>query len=130
METVDFIQPVQVPSVEDFLADYPRFTALATGPARPLFTALFQPHNVIRAQVVAELGYPSVLAVADQCQRYARDVGDIHLDNFTKQAVGAAMCTLMEANGFKKTKKKRSVPHEAFVTGEVYERDYCLTAEL
>jgi hypothetical protein len=122
MRTVEFTQSVQIPSMGDFLKAYPRFSTLVHGPGRALFEAIFQPGNVVCAQIVAELGYPSVLAVAAQCQRISEEVEGLALNDFTKQGVGAAMCTLMEANGFRKTNTKKSVPHKAFIKAEVYVR--------
>ena len=42
--------------------------------------------------------------------------------DFDKQFIGAVVCSLMEANGYEKTGKKRSIPHNAFTKGEVYAR--------
>lgn len=39
---------------------------------------------------------------------------------FEKQAIGALVRILMEANGFKKTGIKRAIAHREFTKGEVY----------
>ena len=47
---------------------------------------------------------------------------NLKADSFTKQFIGSVICALMEANGYKKTGTKKSVPHELFSTGEFYKR--------
>lgn len=122
MQTVTFQQPVQLPQVEDFLVKYPRFSALAAGAGNRIFNQIMQPEVFINARAAADFGLPSVLAVAEMCKMASEEPGAPQLDSFTKQFVGAAICSLMEANGYKKTDNKRSVPHPSFTVGEVYAR--------
>ena len=114
---------VFLPETTDVLKKYSRYTSLATGEGRFLLDLIMQPDVVLKAQVLAEFGLPSVLAVAEPCkQAIEANAGSLELGSFTKQFIGAAICVLMEANGYKKTGTKKSVPHPSFSTGEFYER--------
>lgn len=73
--------------------------------------------------MLANYGYPSVLGVARKCQALIEKSGEIESDSFTKQFIGSVICSLMEANGYKKTGTKKRVPHELFTSGEFYERN-------
>ena len=98
-------------------------TKLVTGEGRFLFDLIMQPEVLIRAQVLADFNLPSVLGVAESCHlAIDENAGSTSLDSFTKQFIGAAICVLMEANEFRKTGTKKSVPHPSFTIGEFYER--------
>jgi hypothetical protein len=122
MEKQEFCQTVFLPSIEEFAEKYPRYSSFVRGDGRFLYDVIMRPIVLIRAQMAAYFGYPSVLAVAADCKQAIEKEGGIVFDNFTKQFVGSAICALMEANGYKKTGVKKSVPHESFVTGEYYEK--------
>jgi hypothetical protein len=120
MEKQEFNQTVFLPNLDEFTGKYPRYSGFATGEGRFLYELIMRPSVVIRAQAASYFGYPSVLAVAEDCRRVIEAQDKVVLDNFTKQFIGSVICALMEANGFKKTGTKRSVPHESFKTGEYY----------
>jgi hypothetical protein len=88
-----------------------------TGTGEALFSRIMQPTVLQLAQSAAEFGLPSVLAIAIELAD-----GQDPLSPFERQFCGAVVCVLMEANGYQKTGKKRSVPHRLFTTGEVYTR--------
>lgn len=121
MQTQAFHQTVFIPSVDDFIEKYPRYSGLVQGEGRFLYDLIMQPAAIIRAQAASYFGYPSVLAVAEECKQAISQQEKILFDNFTKQFIGSAVCALMEANGYKKTGTKRNVPHESFKVGEYYE---------
>lgn len=121
MKDHTFPTTVTLPDVDDFLKKYPRFSTLANGIGRPLFDAIMQPELFINARVLADYGYPSVLAVADVCQSIIDANADLSpTDSMVKQYIGSVVCTLMEANGYKKSEKKKSVPHKLFSVAEHY----------
>ncbi len=123
MQTQTINETVQIPEVDDFIKKYPRYTKLVSGEGRFLFNLIMQPKVLNAARVVADFGLPSVLVVAEQCRAAVEEAaGPVSLDSFTKQFIGAAVCVLMEANGYMKTGTKKSVPHASFSTGEFYVR--------
>jgi hypothetical protein len=115
---------VNLPEVDDFLDKYSRYTKFVSGEGRFLFDLIMQPEVLVAAQVLADFKLPSVLAVAEQCRLATEESrGSVSLVSFTKQFIGAAICVLLEANGYRKTGIKKSVPHPSFTVGEFYERD-------
>ena len=121
MKTQTVRHAVKLPEVADFLEKYPRYTQLVQGDGRFLFDLIMQPDNLFLAQAASHYKLPSVLSVAECCRVAIEEHEDsIELDSFTKQFVGAAICVLMEANGYRKTGTKKSVPHPSFSTGEFY----------
>ena len=121
MQTQTVSYTIQLPSIDDFLAKYPRYTKLVNADGNFLFELIMQPEVFLQASVLADFGSPSVLAVAELCRKAAEEkAGPITLDSFTKQFIGAAICTLMEANGYQKSGTKKSVPHPSFSIGEFY----------
>jgi hypothetical protein len=122
MKSLDYSMHVNLPEIEEFLESYSRYSSLVSGEGRPLFEAIMQPDVFIRASVISDIGLPAVLAVADDSRRIADANKKVSLDNFTKQFIGSVVCSLMEANGYSKTGRKRRVPHESFSVGECYRR--------
>jgi hypothetical protein len=121
MKTQTVRHAVKLPEVADFLDKYPRYTQLVQGGGRFLFDLIMQPDNLFLAQAASHYKLPSVLSVAECCRVAIEEHEDsIELDSFTKQFIGAAICVLMEANGYRKTGTKKSVPHPSFSTGEFY----------
>lgn len=118
MQTQTISYTIQLPNVDDLLAKYPRYTKLVNGEGKPLFDLIMQSEMFLKAQVLADFGLPSVLAAAEPCRLATEKKGG--LDSFTKQFIGAAICVLMEANGYQKTGTKKSVPHPSFSIGEFY----------
>jgi hypothetical protein len=112
---------INLPETDDLLARYPRYTKLVTGEGQFLFELIMQPEMFLQCSILADFGLPSVLGVAEACRvAIDEDAGAISMDSFTKQFIGAAVCVLMEANGYQKTGTKKSVPHPSFSIGEFY----------
>jgi hypothetical protein len=110
-------------TADDFLRKYPRFKTFIEGKGEGLFKAIMQPDVVIEAMVLANYGYPSVLAVAKQSEEILTNPEQAGDNNFAKQFVGSVICAVMEANGYEKSGTKKSVPHKFFNVGEIYERN-------
>ena len=120
-EKVEFT--VTLYDIHGFLRKYPRFKKFAHGDGKALFDEIMKKEVFIEASVLANYGYPSVLAVAKKCHEIIVNSDDLNADSLIKQFIGSVICTLMEANGYKKTGTKKSVPHELFSVGEFYERN-------
>ena len=124
MKTQTYRKEVNLPEIDEFIEKYPRYTKFSAGEGRFLYDLIMQPEVLVSAQVVAEFKLPSVLAVAEKCRlAIEENEGSVSLDSFTKQFIGAAVCVLMEANDYRKTGTKKSVPHPSFTIGEFYEQD-------
>ena len=122
MKSQTHFEKVNLPEVDEFLSTYPRYTTLVAGEEKSLYDMIMGSEVFIRARVISDIGYPAVLAVAEDCKIAADTNESITLNGFTKQFVGSAICSLMEANGYRKTGNKKSVPHKAFSVGTCYER--------
>lgn len=120
MNIVKFDKAVVLVGVGEFLVKYPRFSSIIKGDGKKLFNIIMRPQKFIEGSVLADHGYPSVLAVAEESRGVIKRSALLTADSFVKQFIGAAVCSLMEANGYKKTGKKKSVPHELFSVGEHY----------
>ena len=120
METKSYSQPVNLPTLEEFQEKYSSYGKFAGGEGRPLFEHIVSPKSFIYAMVATTLGHPAVAGIADDCFVFVNQTGTTEWRNFTKQFIGAVVCSLMEANGYQKTGKKKSVPHPAFTVGEFY----------
>lgn len=115
---------VTLVDVNDFIKKYPRFSTFVNNEGNVLFDAIVTPGVFVDASVLANYGYPSVLSVAQQCQEIIEKTEGLDANSFTKQFIGSVICSLMEANGYKKTGTKKSVPHKLFTTGEFYEQNF------
>ena len=113
---------VNLPDIEDFLGTYSRYTSLVNGDGKPLFEAIMWPEVFIRAAVISDIGLPAVLAAAEDCRLLVGQDNELSKKPFTKQFIGSVVCSLMEANGYKKTGTKRRVSHQSFSVGECYVR--------
>jgi hypothetical protein len=122
MKSEAFSHEVNLPDVDDFLKSYSRYTTLTGGAGKKIFDSIIQPEVFIKASVISDIGLPAVLSVANESKNIATNESDLTLDNFTKQFIGSVVCSLMEANGYEKTGKKRRVPHESFSVGECYRK--------
>lgn len=110
---------VHIPTLEEFGDRYKQYRNRAAGAGRPLFDLVMRPESFIAAAVMTErLGLPAVVGVAGDC---APVVGRV-MESTDKQFVGALVCSLMLANGYAKTGKKRSIPQDGWTKGEVYNR--------
>lgn len=124
MDDLKFKKDVTVWDHSEFLEKYPRFKEFLSGDGGKLFDEIMKPDVFVSASVLADKGYPSVLAVAEQSKLIISEQGAPGAISFCKQFIGSVICVLMEANGYKKTGKKKSVPHESFSTGECYVLDH------
>ena len=117
MITASFTQHVTLPTVADFALSYPQYGPWAYGSGAVTFAQIMLPETFLAAKVLTDLlGLPAVTAVA--ASAHATSSGALR--RFDKQFAGAAMCCLMEANGYAKTGQKRSVPWKGWTKGEVY----------
>lgn len=121
MQRLEFRFEASIPSREDFGGRFPQYKNYASTEGRVVFDLLMSPASLNSAMVATTMGFPAVTGIAESAvQEFVR--GGKELTDFDKQFIGAVVCSLMEANGYEKTGKKRSIPHKAFTKGEVYER--------
>ena len=121
MQSQSFQLSVNLPSVEDFADRYKQYGQFARGDGQFLFTLLVSPTSFVKAQVATiDLSLPAVAGVAKISYEAVQVQTGIEWSGFIKQFIGAVICCLMEANGFKKTGKKKAIPYHAFTKGELY----------
>ena len=123
MRIQNYTVRVSVPTLDEFAEHYPRYGGLARGDGRFVFDLVMTPETFVAARTVTEaLGLPAVSAIAKECYRlYDKRAGQISAEwNTIKQFTGAVICTLMEANGYKKTGRKLSVSVKHWNRGEFY----------
>ncbi len=109
---------VSVPTLDDFVARFPHYRNRAQAENKVFFDLIMSPASFVKASIANDdLALPAVAGVAKDCA--AAIAGD--LGPTDKQFIGAAVCVLMEKNGYSKTGKKRAIPHKAFSRGEVYQ---------
>ena len=121
MEKQPFRLIVEIPSIEEFAADYRHYGPFANGEGRFLFDLVMAAESFDAARAVTlALGLPAVAGVGNACRLACDQHPELEWRGFTKQYVGALVCKLMEANGFEKTGVKRAIPCRGFTKGEVY----------
>ncbi len=119
MQRLEFSLEAWIPSPEDFGGRFPQYKNYASSGGRAVFDLLMSPASLNSAMVATAMGFPAVTGIAEiAVQEFVR--GGKELTDFDKQFIGAVVCSLMEANRYEKTGKKRSIPHNAFTKGEVY----------
>ena len=122
MESVSFSAKAKVPSVGEFAKRFPMYGPFAEGGGKFLFELITNPESHFRLRVATEdLGFPAVAGIARCCHEEALR-RKVQWSGYLKQYIGAVVCMSMEANGFRKTGTKRTVPHPNFTKGEVYIR--------
>jgi hypothetical protein len=120
----DLTLTVNVPDLADFGAKYKQYGQFARGEGGFLFELLMRPSSFIRMIVATlDLELPAVAGVAKICYEAVSQNPAVDWNYHTKQYIGAVACTMMEANGFNKTGRKKAIPHPGFTKGEVYEID-------
>jgi len=113
---------VNIPSVDEFATQYRQYGNLAKNEYKVIFELLMSPESFTKAKIVTlDLLLPAVAGVAEDCYRTVEEDEIIEWSSRLKQFIGATVASLMLANGFDKTSKKRSIPHHAFTKGEVYQ---------
>lgn len=120
MKIQTYSQPVNLPTIDEFRDKYPQYGNYAENEARFLYDEIVCPKSFIFAMAATKMEFPAVTGVAEECYQLVQTKGTIEWRGFTKQFIGAVVCTLMEANGYEKTGIKKSVPHQKFTKGEVY----------
>ena len=124
METKSITITINTPNTDDFSEKYPQYGPFAKGDGNFLFQAITAPESFIKAKAISDLGYPAVSGVAELCYMAVKNQSVIQWTPYIKQFIGAVVCNLMEANGYDKTGKKKSIPHHAFTKGEVYKCEH------
>lgn len=121
MKTQHAEYQINVPSVEEFAAQYRRDGNFARNEALFLYNLIMSPDSYLRARVATlDLDLPAVAGVAKVCYAAVEGQQTIEWNGRLKQFIGAVVCCLMEANGFSKTGIKKAIPHHAFTKGEMY----------
>lgn len=120
MVSHQFILNVNIPNLDEFRQRFPQYGSFARGDGSILFDLIMTPDSFVRAMIATELGLPAVAGVANNCVKVIERDSTLLLSGHVKQFIGAITCTLMEANGFRKTGTKRSIPHPGFTKGEFY----------
>ena len=120
MITVTFSREIIVPSVTDFVAMYPQYSA-AMNSEGSLFDLVVSAEHILAMVVLTErTNLPAVSAVAPIVTAHCSTRGG--LTRFRKQFSGAVTSCVMQANGFAKTHRKRAVSAEGWSKGEVYSK--------
>ncbi len=122
MKQQKFVFSANIPEEKDFLAKYQTFNNLIkTNDAILVFKLIMTPENLLRCQIATEFGMPAVTAIAEECRVALKNQKKILKNDLQlKQFIGAVVCVLMEANGYKKSNNKKRIPHESFTRGEFY----------
>jgi hypothetical protein len=119
MQRLEFRLEASIPSHEEFGQRFPQYKNYASTGGRVVFDLLMSPASLNSAMVATAMGFPAVAGIAESAIQVF-DHGGKELTDFDKQFIGAVVCSLMEANDYGKTGKKKSIPHKAFTKGEVY----------
>ena len=122
MKSLNFVVRVNVPEVDDVAAAAPQYATFARGDGRFLFDLVMRPESFLNARAVTlELGLPALAGVAEVLVRASDERPGFEFNSFAKQAVGSFLRVLMEANGFRKTDRRKAVPHPAFAKCQMFE---------
>ncbi len=105
---------VNIPSLTDVGERFPQYAGIVREDGRDLYELLTEPRNVVRALLKAQEGAAPVEGVARAAYEPASKLSS------GNRLVGAIVCCIVEANGFEKTGKKRSIPVDGYSRGEVY----------
>ncbi len=116
------------PDKEDFVAHFSHHSKLVEEDGALLWEELTKPEAYLRALVATrDLELPAVAGIAKLAKSVVvQQYGPIEqLDkkfwDRMKQYIGCVMYSVMVANGYKKSGRKRSVPEEFFNKAELYE---------
>jgi hypothetical protein len=122
MKTKTYAKEINLPELKEFAATYPQFAGLATGEGKFLFDIVMKPETFIQAMILTEYGMPAVTSVAELCYNEAKKRRNFKFTSRVKQFIGAMVSSLMIANGYLKTGRKKSIIHRAYTRGEFYVR--------
>lgn len=120
MKTKTYSKDINIPELKDFSATYPQFAGLAASDGKFLFDIIMKPETFIQAMIITEYGMPAVTSVAGLCYNEARKRNSFKFTGRVKQFIGAMIASLMVANGYSKTGRKKSIIHRAYTRGEFY----------
>lgn len=120
MKAKTYTKEINIPELKDFTAAYPQFAGIAKGDGKFLFDIVMKPESFIQAMILTEYGMPAVTSVAEVCFNEARKRHGFQFTGRIKQFIGAMIASLMAANGYNKTGRKKSIIHRAYTRGEFY----------
>jgi hypothetical protein len=115
-----YSKEIRIPELKEFAATYPQFAGLTTGEGKFLFDIVMKPETFIQAMILTEYGMPAVTSVAELCFNEAKKRRNFKFTSRVKQFIGAMVSSLMIANGYLKTGRKKSIIHRAYTRGEFY----------
>jgi hypothetical protein len=115
-----YSKEIFIPEFKEFSVTYPQFAGLANGEGKFLFDIVMKAETFIQAMILTEYGMPAVTSVAEVCFNEARKKRGFQFTGRVKQFIGAMIASLMAANGYKKTGRKKSIIHRAYTRGEFY----------
>jgi len=122
MKTNQMAIVANAPDTDEFAKRFPQYGPFARGKGAYLFKVITSVDSYNRMQILTELKFPAVSGIAEICyQETSKKNGE--LSAYTKQFIGAVVCSVMEMNAYSKTGKKKTIPHKYFTKGEVYKND-------
>jgi hypothetical protein len=120
MKIKTYSKEIYIPELKEFAAQYPQFAGLANGEGKFLFDIVMKPETFIQAMILTEYGMPAVTSVAELCFNEAKKKKGFQFTSRVKQFIGAMIASLMAANGYNRTGRKKSIIHRAYTRGEFY----------
>jgi hypothetical protein len=120
MRTKIYSKQINIPEISEFATSYPQFAGLAKGDGKFLYDIVMKPETFIQAMVLTEYDMPAVTSVAEVCYNEAKRKKGFQFTGRVKQFIGAMIASLMAANGYKKSGRKKSIIHRAYTRGEFY----------
>ena len=120
MKTKIYSKEIHIPEFKEFEVSYPQFSELAKNECRFLFDIVMQPETFIQAMVLTEHGMPAVTSIAEVCFDQAKKRNGFIFTGRVKQFIGAMIASLITANGYNRTGRKKSIIHHAYTRGEFY----------
>jgi hypothetical protein len=120
MKAKIYSKEINIPEFKEFSTVYPQFAGLAKSEGKFLFEIVMKPETFIQAMVLTEYGMPAVTSVAEVCFNEAKKKKGFQFTGRVKQFIGAMIASLMSANGYSKTGRKKSIIHRAYTRGEFY----------
>ena len=120
MKKKTYSKEIFLPELKEFESTYPQFAGLASAEGKFLFDIVMKPETFIQAMILTEYGMPAVTSVAELCYNEARKKKGVQFTGRVKQFIGAMIASLMTANGYNKTGRKKSIIHRAYTRGEFY----------
>src|SRR3990170_2017380 len=115
-----YSKEIYIPELKEFAATYSQFAGLANAEGKFLFEIVMKPETFIQAMILTEYGMPAVTSVAEVCFNEAKKRRGFQFTGRIKQFIGAMVASLMIANGYNKTGRKKSIIHRAYTRGEFY----------